>query len=326
MNVMTFAQTLLADAVVRGTNSFWLPSTSSTTAPAVDRVFYLILGICSFFFLLVVSVAVFFTVVYRRRPGRVAEKTVTHHNMLEVTWTIIPLIIVFVIFYEGFVAYMQMQAAPPNSYEVLVKAQKWTWFFNYPNGHTDSDLHVPAGEPIKLVLSSEDVIHSLSIPSFRVKMDCVPGRYTYAWFRCDEPGTYDLYCTEYCGDSHYDMQANVVVHKPGEFEGWLSDAANFLQKLPPAEAGQHLFERRCNQCHSNDGTVKTGPTLKGIFGQAHPMQDGSSINVDENYVRESILDPQAKIRQGFQPVMPTFKGILSDDEITYLIEYIKTLK
>ncbi|HID21710.1 MAG TPA: cytochrome c oxidase subunit II, partial [Planctomycetaceae bacterium] len=283
-------------------------------------------SVCSFFFLLVVSTAVLFVVVYRRRPGREAQKTATHHNLLEVTWSVIPLLIVILIFYEGFVAYMHMQAAPPNSYEILVKAQKWTWFFTYPNGHTDNDLHVPAGQPVRLVLTSEDVIHSLSIPAFRVKMDCVPGRYAYLWFQCDDPGVYELYCTEYCGDSHSDMIARVVVHRPGEFSAWLEEAANFLKKLPPAEAGKYLFTRRCTQCHSDDGTVKTGPTLKGIFGRRHTMAGGSSVQVDDNYIRESILDPQAKIRQGFQGVMPTFKGILSDDEITYLIEFIKTLK
>jgi len=306
--------------------SFWLPPPDSSTAAAVDRVFYLILTVCAVFFLGVVATTVLFVVRYRRRPGHEAQKTITHHNLLEITWSVIPLIIVSVIFYEGFAAYMKMQTAPQNCYEILVKARKWDWFFTYPNGHTDSDLHVPVDEPIKLIITSEDVIHSLSIPAFRVKMDCVPGRYTYAWFRGNKAGTYDLYCTEYCGDSHYDMQANVVVHKPGEFEKWLEDAANFFKKLPPAEAGEYLFGRRCNQCHSNDGTAKTGPTVKGIFGKNHKMRDGSSVEVDMDYIRESIIDPQTKIRDGYQPAMPTFKGILNDDEITYLIEYIKTLK
>jgi cytochrome c oxidase subunit 2 len=306
--------------------SFWLPPQSSTAAPAVDRVFYLILGVCAVFFFLVVATTVWFIIAYRRRPGHEAQKTITHHNTLEVTWTVIPLLIVGYIFYEGFSAYITMQTGPTNAYEILVKAQKWDWFFTYPNGYTDSDLHIPVDVPVKLVMSSEDVIHSLFIPAFRVKMDCVPGRYTYAWFRGDSPGTYDLYCTEYCGDAHYDMQANVVVHKPGEFEAWLEDAANFLKNLPPAEAGQQLFMRRCNQCHSVDGSANTGPTVLGIFGKNHKMRDGSTVAVDDNYIRESIMDPQAKVREGYQPVMPTFKGLLSDEEITYIIEYIKTLE
>ncbi len=269
---------------------------------------------------------VYFAIAYRRRPGHQAEKTATHSNLLEVTWTIIPTLIVAYVFYAGFSAYMQMQVAPQNSYEILVKAQKWNWFFTYPNGHIDSDLHVPVDEPVKLIMSSEDVIHSLFIPAFRVKMDCVPGRYTYAWFRGTKEGTYNLLCTEYCGDSHFDMLANVVVHKSGEFEAWLENAANFYKNLPPAEAGQILFTRRCNQCHSSDGTVKTGPSFKGVFGAEHKMRDGSMVKVDENYIRESILDPQAKVVAGFQPVMPTFKGILTDEEINFLIEYMKTLE
>ncbi|MHB8956137.1 MAG: cytochrome c oxidase subunit II, partial [Pirellulaceae bacterium] len=268
----------------------------------------------------------YFAIVYRRRPGHFPQKTATHSNALEITWTVIPLIIVAYIFYAGFSAYMEMNTAPQNSYEILVKARKWDWFFTYPNGHIDNDLHVPLNEPVKLVMSSDDVIHSLSIPAFRVKMDCVPGRYTYAWFQATKAGTYGLYCTEYCGDSHSDMLANVVVHPSGEFEGWLEKAANYFMTLPPAEAGKVLFTRRCNQCHSDDGTAKTGPTLKGTFGATHKMRDGSSLVVDEDYIRESIMDPQAKIREGFPPAMPTFKGMLDDDMITFLIEYIKTLK
>lgn len=325
---MSTSLTSLPDlsAALLASGPFWLPPPGSSVAPAVDRVFYLVLGISTFFFVLVVSTMVYFAIVYRRRPGRSAEKTATHSNVLEITWTVIPIIIVAYIFYVGFDAYMHMKTSPQNAYEILVKARKWDWFFTYPNGHVDSDLHVPVNEPIKLIMSSDDVIHSLSIPAFRVKMDCVPGRYTYAWFEGTQPGTYGLYCTEYCGDSHSGMLANVVVHEPGEFAAWLEDAANFYKNLSPAEAGKALFQRRCNQCHSDDGTAKTGPTVKGIFGNPCRLRDGSTVMVDEDYIRESILDPQAKVVEGYPPVMPTFKGMLNDDEITFLIEYIKTLQ
>ena len=323
-NLLTLAGS--TPAVLLGDNRFWLPPPDSTTAPAMDRVFYLILWICAFFFLLVVTCMVYFVIVYRRRPGHTSQESATHSNPLEITWTIIPIIVVAFIFYAGFSAYMDMTTAPQNAYEILVKARKWEWIFTYPNGHSDSDLHVPPNEPVKLIMSSDDVIHSLSIPAFRVKMDCVPGRFTYAWFQGTTPGTYDLLCAEYCGDSHYNMLAKVVVHEPGEFSAWLEKAANYFMTLPPAEAGKVLFTRRCNQCHSDDGTAKTGPTLKGIFGQTHQMRDGSSVVVDENYIRESLMDPQAKIRDGFPPAMPTFKGMLDDDKIRFLIEYIKTLK
>ncbi len=325
-----FSRMQSVSAVLLGDGSFWLPSQESAAAPAVDFVFYLILGISAFFFFLVVATMCYFAIAYRRRPGRRAEKTATHSMVLEVTWTIIPALICAYIFYAGFSAYMRMQTGPRNSYEIMVKAQKWDWFFTYPNGYVSSDLHLPVDEPIKLIMSSEDVIHSLYIPAFRVKMDCVPGRYTYIWLRATKPTPKDaplgLYCTEYCGDSHSDMRANVVVHEPGGFDAWLENAANYLKELPPAEAGGIVFSRRCTQCHSTDGTAKTGPSLQAIFGEDHKMRDGSSVAVDENYIRESIMDPQAKVRAGFQPVMPTFKGILTDDEIGYLIEYIKTLK
>lgn len=323
-SLMTLSSSL--PHVLLGDYPFWLPPPNSTTAPAVDRVFYLVLWISAFFFLLVVASMVYFVIRYRRRPGHTVQDSPTHSNPLEITWTIIPIIVVAFIFYAGFTAYMEMTTAPQNSYEILVKARKWEWIFTYPNGHSDSDLHVPLNEPIKLIMSSDDVIHSLSIPAFRVKMDCVPGRYTYVWFQGTKPGTYDLYCTEYCGDNHYNMLAKVIVHESGEFAGWLENAANYYLTLPPAEAGKILFTRRCNQCHSDDGTAKTGPTIKGIFNEQHQMRDGSTVNVDEAYLRESILDPQAKIRQGYPPAMPTFKGMLNDDEIRFLIEYIKTLK
>jgi len=323
-SLMTLSSSL--PHVLLGDSPFWLPTPDSTTAPAVDRVFYLVLWISAFFFLLVVASMVYFVIRYRRRPGHTVQDSPTHSNPLEITWTIIPIIVVAFIFYAGFTAYMEMTTAPQNSYEILVKARKWEWIFTYPNGHSDSDLHVPLNEPIKLIMSSDDVIHSLSIPAFRVKMDCVPGRYTYVWFQGTKPGTYDLYCTEYCGDNHYNMLAKVIVHESGEFAGWLENAANYYLTLPPAEAGKILFTRRCNQCHSDDGTAKTGPTIKGIYNEQHQMRDGSTVSVDEAYLRESILDPQAKIRQGYPPAMPTFKGMLNDDEIRFLIEYIKTLK
>ncbi len=305
---------------------FWLPD-SATKDPAMDPVFYLILAVCTVFFLLVVGLMVFFVVRYRRGAGNGPQKTVTHNMTLELTWTIIPLIIVGVIFYQGFVAYLKMQTAPPGCYDLRVAARQWAWQFIYPNGHVDENLHVPVGEPIRLTMTSVDVIHGLWIPALRVKMDVVPGRYTYMWFRADQVGTYNLLCTEYCGDDHSDMLATVEVHTSEDYDAWLKDAANYLKTLPPAEAGKVLFQRRgCFQCHSIDGTAGTGPPLNGIFGATHDMADGSTVVVDDNYIRQSILEPQAKVRSGYKPVMSTYKGLLSDDEITALIEYIKTLK
>ncbi len=308
------------------TAGFWLPD-SATIDPAMDPVFYFILIICSVLFFLVVGTMAFFVVRYRRRPGRDAEKTISHSMLLETTWTVIPLIIVAVIFYEGFAAYMRMETAPPNCYDLRVTARQWSWLFTYPNGYSDENLHVPAGEPVRLTMTSEDVIHGLWIPAMRVKMDVVPGRYTSVWFQPDKPGTYNLLCTEYCGDEHSNMLATVVVQPREEFDAWLKNASDFLRTLPPVEAGRKLYLKHgCAQCHSADGTAGTGPTLKGIYGKTHEMIGGDKLLVDDNYIRESILDPQKKIKAGYQPVMSTYKGQISDAEITAVIEFIKSLK
>ena len=307
------------------TGGFWLPDSASAD-PVMDRVFYLILIICSVLFLLVVGLMTFFVVRYHRRPGRGAEKTASQNMLLEVTWTVIPLLIVAVIFYQGFVAYMRMETAPPDCYDLRVSARQWAWQFIYPNGHVDENLHVPAGEPVRLTMTSEDVIHGLWIPALRVKMDVVPGRYTSVWFQADKPGTYDLLCTEYCGDEHSEMLATVEVLSREDYDAWLKDAANYLKTLSPVEAGKILYRRRgCAQCHTVDGTAGTGPTLKGLFGETQKLADGGTVVVDDNYIRESILEPQAKIVAGYQPVMSTYKGLVSDDDITALIEYIKSL-
>jgi len=306
--------------------SFWMPSQASTTAGGVDWLFNFILYISLFFFLLIVGLMVFFVVRYRRKAGRQAEKTATHHTALEATWTIIPIILVLIIFYLGFTTFMNMSTPPSNTYEINVTGQKWQWLFTYPNGYVDENLHVPVGVPVRLIISSEDVIHSLFIPAFRVKKDAVPGRYTNAWFEATIPGEYEIFCAEYCGTSHSDMIAKVVVHPPGEFELWLENASDFLETMSPAEAGEKLFAARgCKQCHSIDGEAGIGPTFQGILGRRVVIEDGETITVEENYIRQSILDPQSQIVAGFEPVMPTYKGRLKDREITALIEYMKTL-
>jgi cytochrome c oxidase subunit II len=308
------------------TGGFWLPE-SAAADPVTDRVFYLILVICSLLFLLVVGLMALFVACYRRRSGRFAQKTASHNTPLEVTWSVIPVMIVAVIFYQGFVAYMKMQTAPPGCYDLRVSARQWAWQFIYPNGHVDENLHVPAGEPVRLTMTSEDVIHGLWIPALRVKMDVVPGRYTSVWFQADKPGAYDLLCTEFCGDEHSNMLATLEVQPREDYDAWLKNAANYLKTLPPAEAGKMLYKRRgCAQCHSLDDTAGTGPSFKGIYGKSVKMSDGSSVLVDDNYIRQSILEPQAKVVSGYQPVMSTYKGLVSDDDISALIEFIKSLK
>ena len=306
-------------------SGFWL-SDSAANNPATDRVFSVVLIICALLFMLVVGLMAFFVVRYHRRPGRSSQKSPSHNALLETVWTVIPVMIVSVIFYQGFTAFMRMQNAPPNSYDLRVSARQWAWQFIYPNGHVDNDLHVPAGEPVRLTMTSEDVIHGLWIPALRVKQDVVPGRYSSIWFQADKVGSYLILCTQYCGDNHSQMISNLVVQNPQDYDAWLKDAADFLKKMPLAEAGKLLYHRRgCFQCHSTDGKAGTGPSFKGIYGTPQRMSDGRDVVADDNYIRESILEPQAKVVAGFQPVMSTYKGLVTDDEITALIEFIKSL-
>lgn len=331
--------------------TFWLPPRVSTAAADVDWVFSLVFWIAAFFFALIVILMVVFIAKYLRREGRRAEKTASHSLVLELTWTIIPLILVIIIFYVGFKGFIAMATPPADAYEIQVEAQKWSWMFQYPNGHVDSELHVPVDTDVKLVLSSMDVIHSLYIPAFRVKKDAVPGRYNKLWFRATQPGEYLIFCAEYCGTGHSTMSSVCVVHEPGEFEIWLANADPlkkltdeqyaaymadpdaFIKNNPdikgletPVMMGRKLYTKKgCSQCHSVNGVAGTGPSFQGVFGAVQPMQDGSRVTADENYIRESILDPTAKVVAGYQAVMPTYKGRLKDREISALIEYIKTL-
>ncbi|MCC6124865.1 MAG: cytochrome c oxidase subunit II [Pirellulales bacterium] len=312
--------------------NFWLPEQASTFAPMVDKAFYFLLGISVFFFCLIVALMVAFVILYRRRPGVESQKTATHNGLLEMLWLGIPLIIVCVIFYQGFKTYLNIRVAPANAYEINVVARKWAYSFTYPNGHVDEVLYMPADEPVQLIMTSApgDVSHGLSIPDFRVNMDIVPGRYTKIWFHALEEGEHQLFCTQYCGTGHSDMRTAVKVLKRPDFDKYLAEAENYLKTMPPEKAGEILFQRRgCTTCHTVDGTrdaAHVGPTLKGIWGHEAQFKAGPPQTVDENYIRESLLEPSAKIVAGYPDQMPTFKGLLKDEEIAAIIAYIKTLK
>ena len=318
-NITAFIQTPLFGSV-------WMPEAATGVAREVDKLFFLIFWTSVVFFVLITIVMIYFIVRFRRRKGVDPEPSPQHSTFLELLWTIIPLIILIVVFYIGFQTFINIATPPSNAYEVDVTGQKWSWSFTYPNGHIDGELHVPAGTPVLLTMTSEDVIHSLYIPDFRIKQDVLPGRYTWIWFEAEKPGEHVLFCAEYCGTGHSTMNTTVFVHSEAEFENWLANAANYLDTLPPAEAGLKLFvSRGCAQCHSTDGKGKVGPSMKGIYNEVQMMKDGSKIIADENYLRESILDPQAKIVMGYDPVMPTYKGRLKDKEITAIIACIKSL-
>lgn len=327
LNRVAAVLTNLIQAPEEGGAGLWMPPQSSTVAAEVDWLFNFILGISVFFFALIVVIMLVFVIRYRRREGReVAEASASHNTALEVIWTGIPVILVAVIFYFGFTSYLNMSTPPANAYEIQVTGQKWNWSFTYPNGYVDQNLHVPQDRPVRLVMSSVDVIHSLFIPAFRIKMDVLPGRYSKAWFEATQAGEYNIFCAEYCGTSHSDMMAMAIVHPRGEFESWLEKASNFLLTMTPVDGGRRVYEiHGCAQCHSVDGGPRTGPTFFKLFGKEEAMADGSTVVVDENYIRESILEPNEQVVAGYEPVMPTYQGRIKDDEITALIAYMKSL-
>lgn len=311
--------------------TYWMPDQASTVAGGVDSMYYAILGLSIICFVAITVAVVYFVMKYRYRKG-VHEKPLpspTHNDSLEITWTIIPSIIVVIIFVLGWEGYINMATPPKQALEIKVTAQKWSWSFSHKAGVgenvSDQELHVPVNRPVRLVMTSQDVLHSFWVPAFRVKQDVVPARYTYLWFTATRPGEYRLYCTEYCGKDHSQMKTKVVVHPAGGYETYLEMKVEEDNNMPPAELGKKKYPL-CEACHSIDGSARTGPSFKGLFGREETLIDGSKVMVDENYLRESILDPTAKIVQGYQPVMPTFKGQLSDKQIDGLIEYIKSLK
>ncbi len=338
--------------------SFWMPPQASTKAAGVDWLFNFILYVCLFFFVLIAVLMFYFMIRYRRRTPYDKVASVTHNTPLEVAWSVLPSFVLVLMFWWGFDGFMYARTVPANPYEVKVKAQKWSWLFTYPNGSESDNLHVPVNRPIRLVMSSEDVIHSLFVPAFRVKRDVVPGRYSELWFQATHTGEYDLYCTEYCGTSHSDMRGTVFVYDAKDFEHWLetndpikqltpeqyqeyrANYDDFVTKyaadpvvapvipklLKPAEMGRKLYTKKgCSSCHSVDGGANTGPTWKEMYAHEVALSDGSKVMADENYLRESILNPNAKIVAGFRPgQMPVVS--MTDREIDLLIEYMKTLK
>ncbi len=308
-------------------DSFWMPEQASSKAGEVDTVFYIIYWLSVFFFAIIVGLMTWFVIRYRRRRADQAAEEAPNHNLaLEVIWTAIPVIVSIALFVVGFKSFMNIATPPRNAYEISVIGQKWNWFFTYPNGYVSDELHVPVDTPVQLVMTSEDVIHSLWVPAFRVKKDVVPGRYTKTWFEAHEPGTYPLLCTEYCGTGHSDMLSVVTVHEPGMFEVWLEKASNLLDTMPPAEAGEMLVQRKgCVQCHSLDGSANVGPTFRELYGHAVALRGGGEVTADENYIRQSILEPMADIVAGYEPVMPTYAGKLKDQEITAIIAYLKSI-
>jgi cytochrome c oxidase subunit II len=300
------------------------PDQASTIASHVDALYFFLVAITVVFSLLIAGLIIFFAIKYRRRHA--AEIGVPIHETLklEIVWTVVPLVITMVIFVWGASVYFTIVRTPDEALDIYVVGKQWMWKFQHVDGQSEiNELHVPVNRAVRLTMTSQDVIHDLFIPAFRVKNDVIPGRYRTMWFQATTPGRYHIFCAEYCGMKHSAMIGQVVVMEPADYQVWLSGGT---AQGSLADAGQKLFQDlACNTCHQPDATGR-GPILEGLFGKNITLQDGSTVPFDEAYIRESILRPQARITAGYQPIMPTFQGLISEEGVLQLIEYIKSLQ
>jgi cytochrome c oxidase subunit 2 len=298
------------------------PARASTGAGNVDALYIFLLLLSGFMCLAIFTMIVVFALRYRRQPGRRAEQ-IEGSSALEITWSVVPLGIFLVIFAWGAFIFFQERTPPRDATEVYVVAKQWMWKLEHVEGQREiNELHVPVGRDIKMIMTSQDVIHSFYVPAFRIKQDVLPGRYTTAWFRATKPGVYHLFCAEYCGSQHSGMIGQVVVMEPALYEAWLSGGGTAGSL---ASTGQSIFEQLgCSTCHRADAQAR-GPSLAGLFGKKVELEDGRTVTADEDYVRESILVPGAKVVKGFKPIMPVFQGLVSEEQMTALVEYIKSL-
>jgi cytochrome c oxidase subunit II len=307
--------------------TLYLPENISNASKQFDALFYVIFFLSLVFFIGLIALSIYFIIEGKRGPKRQkATKQIIHNVKLEAIWTIIPTIIVMIIFVWGFKEYIKTRQVPSNAVEIYVSGKKWFWEFTYPNGKkTIDELVVPLGQPIKLIMSSTDVLHSFFIPNLRTKKDVIPNRYTVLWFQVDKPGKYHIFCTEYCGDGHSVMNATLEAVNIDGYMAFLKKK-DFDKDAPLNEIGKQLYSKKgCNACHSIDGSKMVGPTWKGIYNEKRAFTDGTSLNAGHEYLKESILYPQKKIVSGYQPVMPSYQGLLEDIEINAIIEYIKEL-
>lgn len=371
---MTHLPSSLASGLLGAEDSGWMKmwfrDTQGTFASGVDGVFFYIFYVSAIFFAILMGLMVYFGFKYRRIKGQAAEPSASHNTMLELAWSVIPTILMAVMFYWGFKEYVVMRVPPGDAMEVYVTAKRWSWNLEYPNGAgsletvsksqegrmlagVDAPVFVlPVNKPIKFVMTSEDVIHSFYIPELRMKRDIFPNRYTTVWAEPTEithrwdpelkhgvpvresgKGLY-LFCTEYCGDQHSQMLAEVQVMSDGDFRAWMAEQAN-TDSIPPNELGKILYKTGgCVACHSVDGSAGTGPTWQGIWDDPRPgwtPQPGDAAVEDNrpvvglNYIRESIIDPGKYLREGYSNQMPTYQGKFKDREIRAIANYIKSL-
>jgi cytochrome c oxidase subunit II len=313
----------------------FLPPQASTVAGQVDLLFIVLIALSGFFSTIVLVLIIFFGAKYRR--GRVVDRSnppVTHLRM-ELLWVFGLLSLGMGTFTWAMLMYFDMMQPQPEALEIYVVGQQWMWKFQHPEGPQEiNELHVPVGRPVQLIMISQDVIHSFYVPAFRLKYDVIPGRYTNMWFEATEPGEYHIFCAEFCGTNHSGMVGTVFAMDPTDYAAWLSSRGGGAgvtggtgpgAGAPIAQAGEALFgQLGCSGCHAEESTVRA-PTLVGLLGRNVPLQDGRSVIADESYIRESILFPQRHIVAGYEPIMPSYEGRISEEQLIELVAYIKTL-
>lgn len=305
---------------ILGTSFHLFPEAASTLAPGVDHLYIFLVTVSGLMMVLIAALIVIFAVRYRRRSEEQRAVQILGSVGLEVFWSVVPLGVFMVMFFWGADLYYRHATPPANASEIYVVAKQWMWKLQHPEGPREiNELHVPTGRAVKLVMTSEDVVHSFFVPAFRVKQDVLPGRYTILWFEATKPGRYHLFCAEYCGLSHSNMIGWIDVMTPTDYQKWLGGGGTGATM---AAAGESLFrDLGCATCHSREC-----PPLQGLYGRMVPLEGGGAVVADDAYIRESILDPQAKIVRGYQPLMPTYRGQVTEEGLLQLLTYIKSLK
>jgi cytochrome c oxidase subunit 2 len=298
------------------------PAQASTFAADVDALYFFILAVSAFFALAVTVAVIYFGLRYRKtHEGQVGAR-IEGNLPLELLWSVIPAMLSMVMFGWGASVFFQIRRPPAEAMQIYAVGKQWMWKFQHLEGQREiNELHVPTGRPIRVTVTSEDVIHSLYFPSFRTKIDAIPGRYTELWFEPSKVGTYHIFCAEYCGTNHSGMIGSVVVMEPTAYQAWL--AGGGVEGTLVERGGRLFQDLACNTCHLDTGKGR-GPSLKDIVGKTVDLADGSTTVVDEGYLRESIINSQAKIVKGYQPLMPAFQGLVSEDNLAALVEYVKS--
>ena len=304
------------------TASALFPREASTVAPWMDALYFFLLAMTVVGLVLVGAILLTFSMRYRKSVHPVATQ-IEGSTLLEATWTIIPLAIFLVCFVWGALLYFRIYNPPVNSMNIYIVGKQWMWKAEHPGGqHEINALHVPTGRPVQLTMISQDVFHSFSIPDFRVKREVIPGRYSTVWFEATTPGTYHLFCTQYCGTNHSQMIGEITVLSPEDYQKWTEGSTSGMSL---AQNGERLFASMgCNACHSGSATAR-GPNLAGVYGSKLQLASGSDVLVNEAYLRDAILNPSQHVTAGYAPIMPTYQGQVSEDGLIDLVEYIKGL-